>query len=210
MAIKPLVQAFFNHTLDLAKINHASIILIPKIAEALTIQQHRPVSLINCSFKIISKIIANRLVAVLDSLIDTSQRAFIKGRSIFDNIVYAQNILFQVRKTKTKGILFKIDFEKTFDKVNWNFLIEVLKARGFGDKWIQWIKEILESGQTFLNINGQLSPYFKCKKGLRQGDPLSPFLFNLVADALSRILQKTMNAGYLLGLGDFIIKIYLI
>jgi Reverse transcriptase (RNA-dependent DNA polymerase) len=83
--------------------------------------------------------------------------------------------LYQVRKTKEKGILFKIDLEKAFDKVNWKFLIEILKLRDFDDTWIKWITKILENGQTCININNNLTSYFKCKKRLRQGDPYHLF-----------------------------------
>jgi Reverse transcriptase (RNA-dependent DNA polymerase) len=159
-----LVQAFYNNRLDLTKLNHACIILIPKIAEANEIKQFRTISLINYSFKIITKILASRLATVVDHLIGPTQTAFIKGRNITANIVSAQEILYQVRKTKEKSILFKIDFEKVFDKVNWKILIEILKLRDFGVTWIKWIIKILENGQTCININNNLTPYFKCKK----------------------------------------------
>jgi Reverse transcriptase (RNA-dependent DNA polymerase) len=122
-----IIKAFENHSLELSKINHTIITLIPKTSDANTIQQYRPISLINCSCKVISKLLANRLTPIMDQLIDHSQTTFIKGRSIFDNIISAQEILFQVRKNKTKGILFKIDFEKAFDKVNWDYLNETLR-----------------------------------------------------------------------------------
>lgn len=149
-----LLQSFYNHTLDLSKSNHASIVLIPETEDAANIKHFLPISLINCSFKIITKIMAMRLEKVMNFLIDHTQTAFIKGRIIFDNIDCAQEILYQVKTKKSKVILLKLDFEKAFDNVNWDFLLEILQARGFGPKWIRWIKDILDSGQTCVNING--------------------------------------------------------
>jgi Reverse transcriptase (RNA-dependent DNA polymerase) len=78
-----------------------------------------------------------------------------------------------------------------------------LRARGFDDKWIIWITDLLTSNQTYININGIPSPYFKCKKEIKQGDPISLFLFNIVADTLTKILSKGKELGYLEGLGNF-------
>lgn len=122
---------------------------------------------------------------------------------MIDHIACAHEVLHYVHKQKLKGLLFKLDYEKAFDKVNWEFLIEVLKARGFGNLFIGWIKSILLSGQTCINLNGEFGPYFKCQRGLRQGDPLSPLLFNLVADVLNKSLQQIQTAGFIRGLGNF-------
>lgn len=102
----------------------------------------------------------------MDPLIDDSQSAFIKGRLIGDNIVTAHELLHQVRLTKQKGILFKLDFEKAFDMVHWEFLFEVLSARGFGSLFISWIKDILQGGRSCISFNGVNGTYFPCKRGL--------------------------------------------
>lgn len=201
--ILTIFQSFYSCTLDISKFNLASICLIPKKEDANNIKHFRPISLINCSFKLITKLLANRLSQVMDPLIDDSQSAYIKGRLIGDNIITAHELLHHVRITKQKGILLKLDFEKAFDKVNWDFLLEILKARGFGSLFINWINNILQGSRTCISFNGTLGNYFTCKKGLRQGDPLSPFLFDLVADALNKMLKKAQAAGKLQGLGQF-------
>lgn len=103
--------------------------------------------MINCSFKLITKLLTERLAKVLPSLIDDTQTAFLKGRLITDNIVCVQEVIHDIKSKNIKGVMFKLDFEKAFDKVNWDFLIETLKARGFGTLFQSWIKTILEGGK---------------------------------------------------------------
>jgi Reverse transcriptase (RNA-dependent DNA polymerase) len=81
------------------------------------------------------------------------------------------------------------------------FLIETLQGRGFGTKWIRWIQNILNDNKIYINFNGELGPYFHCQRGIRPGNPLSPFLFDLVADILNVLLNNAQDKGYLKGLG---------
>jgi Reverse transcriptase (RNA-dependent DNA polymerase) len=113
-----LVNAFYYNQLDIFKINLVVICLIPNKKEANSITNYRPISLLNYSFKIISKLLADRLALVMDFLIDQTQTAYIKGRLITNNVVCDHEVLHQVHISKTQGVLFKIDFEKTFDRVN--------------------------------------------------------------------------------------------
>ena len=97
-----LFTAFYNHELDIAKFNLASISLLPKKDDVITVRNFRPISLINCSFKLITKLLADRISIVMDSIIDSSQTAYIKGRFILDNVVCAHEILHQIKSTKQK------------------------------------------------------------------------------------------------------------
>lgn len=83
-----------------------------------------------------------------------------------DNIVIAHEVLHHIKVTNTKGILLKLDFEKTFDQVNWDFLFEILEGRGFGPKWIRCIRDIFVGSRTYVNFNGRMGEYFNCKRGL--------------------------------------------
>lgn len=88
------------------------------------------------------------------------------------------------------GVVLKLDFEKAYDKVKWKFLFECLKARGFCKQWCSWIKQVVSGGTVSVKLNDIIGPYIKSYKGVRQGDPSSPILFNFVADGLSRMIHK--------------------
>ncbi|XP_039141337.1 uncharacterized protein LOC120278673 [Dioscorea cayenensis subsp. rotundata] len=100
--------------------------------------------------------------------VDNSQSGFIKGRCIADNIIAAQEVIFNLQKRKILGYALKVDFAKAFDSLDWNFLLEILEARGFGNRWISWIHTILKSAKTQILINGTTQGYIRCKRGLRQ------------------------------------------
>lgn len=187
--------------MNLQKLNKASVCLIPREKDAVEIKKLRPISLLNCSLKIISQVLTNRLGFVMHKLIDNTQSAFLKNRFILDNVVLSNEIIHHCKKTKQQGVVIKIDWSKAYDRINWQYLIEILRGRGFGEKWIQWITNWLTSSQTCINIKGQLTPYFLCKRGVRQGDPLSPFLYILAADTLSKLFSKGRHANKILGLG---------
>lgn len=96
----------------------------------------------------------------------------------------------------------KIDFEKAYDRVNWDFL-EVVFGTGFPEKWISWVMQTVKGGQVCVKLNGESSPYFKTFRGLSQGDPLSPLLFDLVADALAVMIDKAVECGHITGILDY-------
>lgn len=105
-----------------------------------------------------------------------------------------------LRNQGKRGVLLKLDYEKAYDRVSWSFLFEMLETRNFDPGWINWIRQLVVGGSIGIMVNGEDSSYFKNGKGLRQGDPLSPFLFSLVGDALSRMLNKATNKGLVKGL----------
>ena len=127
------------------------ITLIPK--EPKILNKFRPISLINCSIKIFAKMINNRLVSVADRLISSNQTAFIKSRYILESVVAAHGIIHEVHRKNESGIILKLDYEKAYDRVDWHFLEEMLRSRGFGEKWISWIRRVVRGGSICIRIN---------------------------------------------------------
>ena len=144
--------------------------------------------------------LTSRLGKVSHRLISTNQSAFIKGRYILESVVVAHEFVHSIHKSKEPGVILKLDYEKAYDRVSWDFLFEILSSRGFSEKWVSWIKCLVKKGSVGVNLNGEESSYFKPRKGLRQGDPISPLLFNLVGDVLTKIWMKAARAGQVKGL----------
>jgi hypothetical protein len=114
----------------------------------------------------------------------------------------AHEIIHRAVRNNEKGVVLKLDYKKAYDRVSWSFLEEMLSTRGFGKKWINWMMALVKGGSICIRINDVNSPFFKPGKGLRQGDPLSPLLFNLVVDVFTRMLSKAANKGYISGFMD--------
>jgi hypothetical protein len=208
--IKPLVMEMFNNfhreEFNLRRLNYGMISLIPKLKDANNIKQYRPICVLNIDYKRCTKVLTTRLTLFTDKLISRSQTAFIHGRFILEEVVILHEILHDLRVSKTKKIILKLDFEKAYDKVIWDFLIEVLKQKNFSKTWISWIKQCVEGGKVGVKINGTHGKFFNTHKCLRQGDPLSPLLFNLVSDALGTMLDKARLSGQIKGLVPHLVE----
>jgi hypothetical protein len=122
-----------------------------------------------------------------------------------NNILELYEILHKTKGRGTKGVTLKLDFEKAYDKVHWGFLIKCMSSRGFSDTWCRWVERVLKDGSVSVKLNGTILPYFQSHKGVRQGDPLSPLLFNLAADFLTHMVLKAQHNNLISSLIDNII-----
>lgn len=181
----------FNAGKMLKQINATTITMIPKVKNPSSMNEYRPISCCNTLYKYISKMLCNRLRKVLPKFIGESQCAFVEGRCIIQNVLICQKLTKGFgRKNNKPKCLMKIDLKKACDSVNWEFIEEMMAALQFPWKFIRWIMACVSSTSFSLMINGSLCRFFKGEKGLRQGDPISPLLFVICMEYLSRILKE--------------------
>jgi hypothetical protein len=196
------VQSFFRGGFMLKEFNHTNIALIPKVDNPTQVNQFRPISLTNFNYKIISKILSMRFKPLLHKIISPTQSAFLKGRSIHDNTVLAHEIFHSMKHKQGNGGLMalKLDMEKAFDSMEWEFILKILRLLGFNSIWTQWIKQCITTTSFSIMLDGSPFGNFYPTRGLRQGDPLSPFLFILGTEALSRLILREEGLGNLNGI----------
>nr|GEU44033.1 hypothetical protein [Tanacetum cinerariifolium] len=184
------IRVFFVNGKLLKELNYTSISLIPKVTTPDRINDYRHISCCNVLYKCISKIIANLLKEGLGDLVSINQSAFVPGRRISDNILLTQELMRNYhRKRGPPRCAFKVDIQKACDTVDWSFLRTILLGFGFHITMVQWIMACVTGASFFVCVNGNLHGWFNGKRKLRQGDPLLPYLFTLVMEVLTLILQ---------------------
>ena len=180
-----LNQAFYSSTLS-AEQGRAVITLIPKPGkDPHMLKNYRPISLLNTDYKICSKALASRIQPILPKIISSNQTGFIKGRFIGENIRLVLDLIDFCSSNFKKGMLFLIDFEKAFDRVDWNFIVKSLEFFNFGEDFIRWTSTLYSNNTGRVLNNGFSCAAFNITRGVRQGCPLSPYLFIICAEVLS-------------------------
>lgn len=185
------VKAFFDTGFLPKGVNSTILALIPKKEESKMMKDYRQISCCNVLYKIISKLMANRLKLVLPNFIEPNQSAFVKDRLLMENVLLASELVKSYHKsTVSARSAIQIDISKTFDTVQWPFLLSTLAALGIPKKFILWIEKCVSLASFSVQVNGELAGYFNSKRGIRQGCSLSPYLFVICMQVLSKMLNK--------------------
>jgi len=185
-------QGFLNGGELPEEVNKTLLVLIPKVTNPQDLTQYRPISLCNVLYKICSKAMANRLHRILEEVISAEQSAFIPGRLITDNVLIAYECIHYLRNKRGKqgDCAIKLDMAKAYDRVEWRYLECIMRAMGFPEVWISLVMKCVTSVTFSVRVNGVFSDEFKPSRGLRQGDPISPYLFLICSEGLSCMLKN--------------------
>ena len=177
-------------------LNQTHIALIPKIQGPETLGNYRPISLCNTVYKVVTKIIVARLRPFLDNLISPLQSAFVPDRKGMDNVIIAQEFIHSLgrKKGKVGYLAVKIDLEKAYDKLEWSFIREMLIKANFPSDIRDIIMSCVSTVSTSILFNGEALEPILPSRGIRQGDPLSPYLFILCMDFLGQLIEEKCNA----------------
>lgn len=191
--LRSINKAFFHGQLSLTQ-RQGIITILPKLGKQREfLKNWRPISLLNVSYKILSACLANRIKQVMSHLIHNDQKGFIPGRYIGENTRLTYDILHECKAKNIPGLLLLIDFEKAFDTISWKFMNKVLDFFKFGQNFKQWINIINSDIKLCVIQNGIFSSFFEIGRGCRQGDPVSPYLFNLCVEILGIMIRYNTN-----------------
>lgn len=196
------IQAFFSIGAMDPRQNETHVRLIPKIVGPKKVAEYRPIALCNTHYKIIAKLLTRCLQPLLSRLISEFQSAFIKGRSIADNVLITHEILHYLQHSGASvrfSMAIKMNMSKAYDRIEWSFLRNVLTQFGFHKVWISWIMTCVSMVSYSFLMNGAAKGRVTPSRGIRQGDPLSPYLFILYKEVLSDLCKTAQLKGEVIG-----------
>jgi hypothetical protein len=193
--IMDFLHEFFGSAILPKAFTASFLALIPKKDHPQALSEYRPICLVSSMYKILSKILAGRMKHVMGKLISKIQSTFLPNRQILDGVLVANELIDLANRRKDKCLLFKVDFERAYDTVNWNFLDYMMVRMGFAEGWRRRIRACIFQSLMSVLVDGSPTGDFKVGKGLRQGDPLSPFLFLIVAEGLTGLMRKAVGSN---------------
>ena len=181
-----------NSNMSMVEINKTNITLVPKIKNPTKMTDFRLISLCNVVYKLISKVLANRLKVILPQIIFENQSAFLSGRLITENVLVAFELMHYLehkKEGKEGFVAIKLDMSKAYDRVEWGFIKQVMEKMGFHEKWIKLIMHCIGYVSYSILVNGVAYGSITPTRVLRQGDPISPYIFLLCADGFSSFIN---------------------
>ncbi|XP_015941361.1 uncharacterized protein LOC107466866 [Arachis duranensis] len=196
-----VVKQIFEDGCIPGDLGETTVVLVPKVSQPESLNQLRPISCCNFAYKIVTKVLVGRLRKVLDQIISPVQSAFVKGRQ--DNIIIVQEAFHMLNKKGNAGsqdLAIKLDMNKAYDRLEWNFLQRVMEELGFSNEWVRLVMSCVKSVTYRFKINGKLSSRITPQRGLRQGDSLSPYLFILAAESFTILMEKARRDRLISGI----------
>ena len=189
------VKQIFQKPEDIETVNRTFISLIPKVESPESFFQFRPISLCNVIYKLVTKVLASRIKKVMNKLVNQAQSSFVPGRQATDNILVAQEVVHTMRNKKGRNgfMAVKVDLEKAYDRLNWEFIVDTLKDIGLPSRMITLIEKCISSAEMNLLWNGSPSESFHPTRGIRQGDPISPYIFVLCIEKLAQLISLAVK-----------------
>lgn len=187
------VQSFFMFGFMPHSVNATLLSLIPKTTDAEKMTDFRPIACCNVLYKVVSKILAKRLKATLPEAIELNQCAFVEGRLLLENVLLATEIVKDYHKPSVSSrSAIKLDIAKAFDTVSWSFIEKTLRAMDYPDMFVTWIMRCISTAAFSVSVNGELAGFFTSSRGIRQGCSLSPYLYVIVSNVLSKLINRAM------------------
>jgi len=182
-------SAMFRVSTTSAHINKGLITLIPKSRDRARLNNWRPITLLGSLYKVLAKTLARRIQTDLTEIIRPNQTGFVEGRSILDNVFMAQESLGWAEESNQDLVLLLLNFEKAFNRIEWDFLFKALDKLGFSPTWVHWVASLYWDATSAIKVNGVAGPNFQLARSVRQGCPLAPYLFIIVTDVLGYMLD---------------------